>query len=63
MATSPMPAGTNTLDAYTKKDVDAFRDNLLERGRKGSTLSRIFGAVRAVIAFAASEMGREFDTL
>lgn len=55
--------GDKHLDAYAKKDVDAFRDNLLERGRKGSTLSRIFDAVTAMTAFAASEMGREFDTL
>ena len=53
--------GDKPLDAYTKKDANAFRDNLLERGLTGSTLSRIFGTVRAVTNFAASEMGLEFN--
>ena len=53
--------GDKPLDAYTKKDANTFRDNLLERGLTGSTLSRIFGTVRAVTNFAASEMGLEFN--
>jgi len=53
--------GDKPLDAYTKKDANAFRDNLLKRGLTGSTLSRIFGTVRAVTNFAASEMGLEFN--
>ncbi len=52
--------GDKPLNAYTKKDANTFRDALLERGLTGSTMSRIFGTVRAVTNFAASEMGLEF---
>ncbi|MCA0044109.1 DUF6538 domain-containing protein [Celeribacter litoreus] len=52
--------GDKPLNTYTKKDANTFRDALLGRDLTGSTMSRIFGTVRAVTNFAASEMGLEF---
>jgi hypothetical protein len=50
-------AGDKDLRAYTKKDANAFRDALIERGLSGSSITRIFGTVRSVTNFTASEMG------
>ncbi|WP_232897163.1 DUF6538 domain-containing protein [Pontibaca salina] len=47
--------GDKHLDAYTKADANAFRDVLIARGLAGSSITRIFGTVRAVTNFAASE--------
>lgn len=49
--------GDKAIDAYTKSDANAFRDSLLSRGMAGSSITRIFGTVRSVINFAASESG------
>jgi site-specific recombinase XerD len=49
--------GDKHLDAYTKADANAFRDALIARGLAGSSLTRVFGTVRAVTNFAASEQG------
>ncbi|WP_276719239.1 DUF6538 domain-containing protein [Pseudooceanicola nitratireducens] len=49
--------GDRPLDAYTKSDANAFRDALIARGLAGSSITRVFGTVRAVTNFAASEMG------
>jgi integrase len=49
--------GDKQLDFYTKADANAFRDALISRGLAGSSLTRVFGTVRAVINFAASEQG------
>ncbi len=49
--------GDKRLDAYTKADADAFRDALIARGLAGSSMTRVFGTVRAVTNFAASEPG------
>ena len=49
--------GDKHLDAYTKVDANAFRDALISRGLAGSSLTRVFGTVRAVTNFAASEQG------
>lgn len=49
--------GDKHLDAYTKKDANAFRDSLIARGLAGTSMTRVFGTVRAVTNFAASEMG------
>lgn len=53
-------AGDKDLRAYTKKDANAFRDALIERGLSGSSITRIFGTVRSVTNFAAGEMGVSF---
>lgn len=53
-------AGDKDLRAYTKKDANAFRDSLIKRGLSGSSMTRIFGTVRSVTNFAASEMGVSF---
>jgi len=50
-------AGDKDLRAYTKGDANEFRDELMDRGLSGSSITRIFGTVRAVTNFAASEMG------
>lgn len=49
--------GDKHLDLYTKADANAFRDALIARGLAGSSLTRVFGTVRAVTNFAASEQG------
>lgn len=49
--------GDKDLMAYTKADANRFRDSLMERGLTGSSISRIFGTVRSIINFVASELG------
>lgn len=49
--------GDKHLDVYTKADANGFRDALIARGLAGSSMTRVFGTVRAVINFAASEQG------
>ncbi len=49
--------GDKDLTSYTKTDANAFRDALLARGLTGSSITRIFGTVRSVTNFAASETG------
>ena len=49
--------GDQHLEAYTKADANAFRDALIRRGLAGSSITRVFGTVRAVTNFAASEQG------
>ena len=49
--------GDKYLDAYTKADANAFRDSLIARGLAGTSMTRVFGTVRAVTNFAASELG------
>ena len=49
--------GDLPLDRYTKANANAFRDSLIQRGLAGSSMTRVFGTVRAVINFAASELG------
>lgn len=53
--------GDREVTAYTKADANAFRDELLERGLAGSSITRVFGTVRSVINFAASEIGIEIS--
>jgi integrase len=49
--------GNKDLLAYTKSDATSFRDALMKRGLTGSSITRIFGTVRSVVNFAASEVG------
>ncbi|MBW0159735.1 tyrosine-type recombinase/integrase, partial [Sinorhodobacter sp. B57] len=49
--------GDRDITAYKKADANAFRDDLIKRKLAGSSITRIVGTVRAVINFAASEMG------
>ena len=49
--------GDKDLLSYTKADATSFRDALIERGLAGSSMTRIFGTVRSVVNFAASEVG------
>lgn len=49
--------GDKNLEAYSKADANAFRDALIARGLAGSSMTRVFGTVRAVTNFAASEQG------
>jgi len=49
--------GDKDLTDYIKADANTFRDALLERKMAGSSISRIFGTVRAVINFTSSELG------
>jgi len=45
------------LPDYTKANANAFRDALIQRGLAGSSITRIFGTVRAVFNFAVAEEG------
>lgn len=49
--------GDKGLLAYTRSDATRFRDALIDRGLTGSSITRIFGTVRSVVNFAASEIG------
>jgi integrase len=49
--------GDKPLDQYTKADANAFRDALISRGLAGTSITRVFGTVRSIINFAASEQG------
>ena len=49
--------GDKDIAAYTKADANAFRDDLIKRSLAGSSITRVFGTVRSVINFAASEIG------
>ncbi|WP_341863201.1 DUF6538 domain-containing protein [Gymnodinialimonas sp. 57CJ19] len=51
--------GDKDITSYTKSDANAFRDDLIKRGLAGSSITRVFGTVRSVINFAASEVGVE----
>ncbi|MBC7147370.1 MAG: tyrosine-type recombinase/integrase [Thioclava marina] len=49
--------GDRDITDYKKADANAFRDDLIKRKLAGSSITRIFGTVRAVVNFAASELG------
>ncbi len=49
--------GDRPISEYKKADANGFRDALIERGMAGSSIVRIFGTVRSVINFVASEEG------
>ncbi|WP_368484299.1 DUF6538 domain-containing protein [Pseudooceanicola sp. HF7] len=51
--------GDKDLTRYRKTDATAFWDALIAKGLTGSSITRIFGTVRAVINFAISEVGLE----
>ncbi|WP_223275034.1 tyrosine recombinase XerC [Tateyamaria sp. syn59] len=53
--------GDKPLTSYTKADANAFRDALIARGMAGSSITRVFGTVRSIINFAASEEGIELS--
>ncbi len=48
--------GDKDISAYTRADANAFRDALIERQLSSSSITRVFGTVRSVINFAASEI-------
>lgn len=49
--------GDKPLPDYTKADANKFRDALIKKGLAGSSITRIFGTVRAVFNFAVAEEG------
>jgi integrase len=49
--------GDKSLVAYSRADATRFRDALVERKLTGSSITRIFGTVRSVVNFTASEVG------
>jgi len=49
--------GDKDIRSYAKADANAFRGELVKRELAGSRITRIFGTVRSVINFAASEAG------
>ena len=51
--------GDRPIDAYTRSEVNGFRDSLDARGLNPASVKRIFSTVRAVVNFAAREKGFE----
>lgn len=49
--------GDKPLADYSKKDANAFRDVMVDRGLAGSSITRVFGTVRSVFNFAVGEEG------
>ena len=49
--------GDRPIDAYTRIEVNAFRDSLDVRGLNPTSVKRIFSTVRAAVNFAARENG------
>ncbi|MEX5729983.1 integrase [Rhodovulum iodosum] len=49
--------GDKDLRAHSKADANGFRVALVKRGLTGSSIARIFGPVRSIVNFAASELG------
>jgi len=49
--------GDKPITVYTRADANAFRDSLMERKLAGSSITRVFGTVRSIVSFAASESG------
>lgn len=52
-------AGEKELAEYTRVDALALRDFLVERGLSGSSITRVFGSIRAVVNFNISELALE----
>ncbi len=53
--------GDKDITYYSKADANAFRDSLIKRGLAGSSMTRVFGTVRSIINFAASEIGVDLN--
>ena len=51
--------GDRPIDTYSSADAASFRDWLIDRGLTTSSISRIFGTVRAVINLTIQEHGLE----
>ena len=49
--------GDKPSSEYTKRDANAFRDAMVEKGLVGSSITRVFGTVRSVFNFVVSEEG------
>ena len=48
--------GEKALGDYSRSDALALRDHLVRRGLSGSSVTRVFGSIRAVINFNISEL-------
>ena len=53
--------GEKALSDYARTDAITFRNALMRRNLTGSTITRVFGSLRAVINFAISECGLEMQ--
>ena len=49
--------GDRPIDTYSSADAASFRDWLIDRGLTTSSISRIFGTIRAVINLTIQEQG------
>jgi len=49
--------GDKPVDAYTRDEVNRFRDALFQRGLSKASVKRTFNTVRAIVNFAARENG------
>jgi integrase len=50
--------GDKLVADYTRADAIQFRDHLIEKGMAGNSIVRVMGNIRAIMNFAASEMGQ-----
>lgn len=49
--------GDKPIDAYTRAEVNQFRDALFDRGLSRASVKRTFNTIRAIVNFAARESG------
>ena len=49
--------GDKQIDAYTRAEVNQFRDALFDRGLSKASVKRTFNTIRAIVNFAARESG------
>lgn len=49
--------GGKPIDAYTRVEVNQFRDALFDRGLSKASVKRTFNTIRAIVNFAARETG------
>ncbi|MFX0542444.1 site-specific integrase [Roseovarius sp. S4756] len=53
--------GNKSITTHSRKDANKFRDALVSKGLAGSSITRVFGTVRSIINFAASEVGIDLN--
>lgn len=53
--------GEKALAEYTRSDALALRDFLVKKGLSGSSITRVFGSVRAVVNFNIGELALEIS--
>lgn len=55
-------AGDKPIGDYVRSDVNRLRDVLISEGKAGSTVVRMLGTLKAIVAFISSEHGLEMNS-